>query len=229
MARRPRESRESYTITLDGDWSLEDLYKFPRAYEQVYFLINALEFPGDYYSGEEVDHIFRAFPWFGGYSAVGFYNTLKYRTPARRRPIIVSIEYASPGWLELSLLVAAAVKIEAIVKAIASSIDHVNATYNAIRKGIYDRKLSDIKVRREQLRLDEETLDFISRSSDTMAQILGLENVRQLDEKTGDRLISLKILLSFYRRLKVLADYQLNGNADFSNSRDRSGDDDLLS
>jgi hypothetical protein len=100
---------------------------------------------------------------------------------------------------------------------------------SGIRKGIHDRKLSEIKVRREQLSFDEETLDFISRSSDTMAQMLGLENVRELDEKTGNRLISLKILLSFYRRLKVLADYQLNGKADFSDSRDRSGDGDLLS
>ena len=57
--------------------------------------------------------------------------------------------------------------------------------------------------------------------------MIGLENVRQLDEKTGNKLISLKILLSFYRRLKVLADYQLNGKADFD--RDRSGDGDLLS
>lgn len=229
MALRPVVPRETYTIHLDGRWSLEDLYKFPRTYEQVYFFIRAVEFPDDRYRGEEVDHIFRAFPWFGGYSAVGFYNNLKYRTPPPRRPRIVSIQYASPGWLELSLLVVAAVKIEAIIKAVANSVDHINATYNAIRKGIYDRKLSDIKVRREQLTFDQEQLEFIIHSSETMAEMLGLENPGQLDEKTGNRLISLKILLSFYRRLKILADYQLNGKADFSNSRDRSGDGDLLS
>lgn len=229
MARRARGFRETYTIHLDGSWSLEDLYKFPRAYEHVYFLINALEFSGAYYVGEDVDDIFRAFPWFGGYSAVGFYNNLKYRTPAPQRPKIVSIEYASPGWLELSLLVVAALKIEAIVKSIANSIDHVNATYNRIMRGAHDRKLSDIKLRREQLILEKETLHFIHQSTDLMAQMLGLENVKELDEKTGNRLISLKILLSLYRRVKVLADYQLNGKADFSNSRDQSEDGDLLS
>ena len=164
MARRAGGSRETYTIHLDGSWSLEDLYKFPRAYEQVYFLINALEFSSEYYTGDDVDRIFRAFPWFGGYSAVGFYNNLKYRTPMPRRPKIISIEYASPGWLELSVILVAAVKIEAIIKAITNSVDHVHATYNSIRKGIYDRKLSEIKLRREQLILDKETLDFIDQS-----------------------------------------------------------------
>jgi hypothetical protein len=33
---------DNYPIAIDKRWSLEDLYKFPRAYEQVYFAYEAL-------------------------------------------------------------------------------------------------------------------------------------------------------------------------------------------
>jgi hypothetical protein len=229
MARHPRRSGETYTIHLGGNWTLEDLSKFSRAYEQVYLLIKAVEFPTENPENRLDDHVFQSFPWLGGYSAVGFYNNLKYLTPLMWRPKIISIEYASPGWLELGLLAVAAVKVETIVKAIASSVDHINATYNAIRKGMHDRKLSEINVRREQLRLDKETIDFIDHSTYTMTQLLGLGNIKQLDEKTGNRLASLKIILSLYRRLKILVDFQLNGKAKFNNSRDPSDVNDLIS
>jgi hypothetical protein len=217
--------RETYTIHLDGGWSLEDLYKFPRTYEQVYFFINAVEIVDDHYFGEEVDHIFRSFPWNGGYSAVGFYNSLKYRTSVDRRPKIISMQYASPGWIELGLIESAAKAVEHIVKTVAHSIDHINATYNSIRKGISDRKLADIKVKREQLILDREELEFLQHSAETLSQMMGLNNLAELHEKTGDPLISLKILLSLYRRVRMLAAYQLKGKVDFSNSRQWLGRD----
>jgi hypothetical protein len=96
-----------YRIRLDEEWSLEDLYVFPRAYEQVYFFFSAFSME----NGEERDRIeraFHAFPWQGGYSAVSFFNQLKYATPPELRPKIIAISKLSPGYFDLGLWLATA-------------------------------------------------------------------------------------------------------------------------
>ena len=105
-----------YTIEIDGEWSLEDLYIFPRTFEQVYFLIYSLFPDHDEYDLERIRNAYSAFPWRGGYSAVSFYNTLKYIVPRARRPQLVSINYSSPGLMEIGLILAVATVVGRIVK-----------------------------------------------------------------------------------------------------------------
>lgn len=88
---------DEYKILIDGRWSLEDLYQFPRAYEQVYFAIEAMLPAADEEAEYRMQRAFLAYPWQGGYSSVNFYNSLKHATPAFERPAIVSLKYASPG------------------------------------------------------------------------------------------------------------------------------------
>ena len=109
---------ETYQIPIGGKWTLEDLYVFPRAYEQCYFLYLSLHQPN-----RDLEHsgnyAYEVFPWQGGYSAVDFYNRLKWAVSKRRRPRITRIEYASPGVIELGgLVVAVAVLIEKVVHSI---------------------------------------------------------------------------------------------------------------
>ncbi|HWD26627.1 MAG TPA: hypothetical protein VG387_05655, partial [Rhizomicrobium sp.] len=67
---------EIFKIGLDGDWSLEDLYVFPRAFEQVYFAMYSLSTELGEFQAERVQRAYEIFPWQGGYSAVNFYNQL---------------------------------------------------------------------------------------------------------------------------------------------------------
>ena len=95
MAKR---DSETYTIHIEGRWSLEDLYVLPHTFEQVYFLVYSL-IPGhDESTLDRIQHAYEAFPWQGGYSAVNFYNQLKYITPKRQRPQIASIHWVT--WLD---------------------------------------------------------------------------------------------------------------------------------
>jgi len=86
-----------YQIPIDGNWSLEDLYVFPRAYEQCYFMYLALTATPQAADDERIARAYEAFPWQGGYSAVDFYNRLKWSVPKRKRPTIIRIRYGSPG------------------------------------------------------------------------------------------------------------------------------------
>lgn len=212
-------SADSYRIIIDGDWSFEDLYVFPRAYEQVYFLVQALLPDRESDSSGRIEHAFSAFPWRGGYSAVNFYNQLKYATPPDERPQIVSMHKGSPGWFDLALVIAAAISVERIVRSVASSIDHAHGVYDRVVKGMIDRKLLRLDAKRKELQFRQEELTYIASSVSQIARLLGLRNVREINQLTGHPYITLKILLSLYRRVKKLVDYINKGKVSI-------GDDD---
>ena len=210
----------SRAILIDGVWSLEDLYKFPRAYEQVYFTLEALVPSDDEEVNERITRAFNAYPWRGGYSAVSFYNQLKWTTPPRARPRVTSIQYASPGWIELWLKLPIALQLASIVTSVAASIGACNKVYNQIHTDLQKRNLLRIEVERKRLELSRDELKLISESATTMAKLLGLRSVKDIHRRTDDELISLKIILSFYRRIRLLSEYQNNGKADFKQQID---------
>lgn len=214
----PRDS-ETYTIHIDGEWTLEDLYVFPRTFEQVYFLVYSFMPDHDDQALERIHHAYRAFPWQGGYSAVNFYNQLRYVTPPRERPKVASIRYESPSWIELALIVAVAISVERIVKAIANSILHANEVYDRIVRGLQERKLLRLEAKRKELQFRKEELEFINTATKSIAGLLGFSNLAEINERTGHPYLTLKILLSLYRRVRKLAEYQGKQKADFRNER----------
>ena len=136
---------DTYTIHIEGGWSLEDLYVFPRTFEQVYFLVYSLMPERDEDSLERIHDAYRAFPWRGGYSAVNFYNQLKYVTPKKDHPQIASLHYASPGWLEVALILSVAFSVERLVQSISSTIGHAHDVYDRIVRGMSERKLLRVR------------------------------------------------------------------------------------
>jgi hypothetical protein len=204
---------DGYRIFMDERWTLDDLYVFPRAYEQVYFALDALT-PSETQSDEaRIVRAFQAFPWRGGYSAVNFFSQLKYATPTEQRPAVVAIQYASPGYMELLLFLEQAAKVAATVAGVAGSIGVCAGVYHKIVTDLTKRKLLRIEVEREKIALTRAELELIADYSSEMAEILQLGSADVIHTRTGRPLVSLKILMSVYRRVKKLADYQLNGKA----------------
>jgi hypothetical protein len=54
-----------YEIPIAGEWSREDLYVFPRAYEQCYFMYLALLPDAWEFEEERITRAYEAFPWQG--------------------------------------------------------------------------------------------------------------------------------------------------------------------
>jgi|SRR5882724_672665 len=204
--------RDNYRIQIDGEWTLRDLYEFPRVYSQLYSFLYVLVFtsPDDLYD-ERVESAFRSHPWRGGYSAVNFYNQLGYIVPTRDRPKIKSIRYASPGWLELTLAVAIATNIEKLVTAFTKSGKHINSLYTEIYKGLHERRLMRIKAKRQEIALKREQIRFVEESAKSLSRLLGFKNLNELHDFTQNPLATLKILLSLYRRVRTIANYESKG------------------
>lgn len=207
------ETTGNIKILMDNRWDLEDLYKFPRNFEQVYFAYFSLLPSDDEFVRQRVNHAFAAYPWKGGYSAVNFYNQLKYTVSKKERPSIESISYASPGWIELNLIQEIALNVGVVVGSVCATLRVANATYNAIYKGMQERKLTKLEIQEKEFSLSQEHYQFLRNSNIAMGDILKLNNIDQIGEKTGNELRTLKILLSIFRRVKILAEYEANGKA----------------
>jgi hypothetical protein len=216
---------KEYKINIDGKWTLEDLYLLPHTYSQVYGFIYSLngikniplqpfdDFNMDF--DERILFTYTSQPWKGGYSAVNFYNYLKNLVPPKHRPRIKSIHYESPGFMELILFVPVAMAIKEIVQSFCVAGESINSLYNEIYKGMQERKLLQINVKKEELELKKADLEFINSSTKALAELLGFKNLKELNKVTKNPLTSVKILLSFYRRIRDLADYTTKGKTKF--------------
>ena len=203
---------ETYKIAIDGQWTLVDLYQFPHTYVQVYSFLYSLHLSHDA-EWERQQITFSAFPWRGGYSAVNFYNQLLYMIPSEQRPTLVSMQYGSPGWMELSLVVATAISIRMFVANFVKAARELHSLYTEIYRGLQERKLLRISVRRKALALKQEELRFVQQSTDSLSKLMGFQNLDEINNLTGNHLTTLKIILSFYRRIRALAEYEHDGKA----------------
>ena len=78
-----------------------------------------------------------------------------------------------------------------------------------------ERKLLRMDVKKKELELKEADLKFVNSSTKSLAKLMGFKSIKELHKVTRDPLKSLKILLSFYRRIRDLADYTNKGKTKF--------------
>jgi hypothetical protein len=208
------EDWEKYKILLDGEWSLAEFYELPHAYSQVYAFIYALESPDGF---EDHGAVLRYsnYPWRRGFSSLNFYRQLQEAVPIEDRPKVVSIQYASPGWIELSLAVGAALSIRTIIKAFVASASELNALYHQIYKNFHERKLMNVEAERAVRELKEEELRFLESSSKRLARLLKIPASDVLLAQAGNPVARVKMLLSLFRRVETLAEYERKGKAEF--------------
>lgn len=232
----PQETSEVkgsiYRILVDGDWTFLEFSVIPEVYTQIYAFFYALS-----QMGEETDislkDIFTSYPWRGGYSTVNFYNRLRSYISSENEPQVISIQYASPGWIELDLIAPVAFSIKNSVLAYVAAFEDLETLYHEIHNDLSKRKLlrdaksqpqetsvahkkrQGKKGRKLPAPLSKDDLDFIVNAIDKLAQGIKLESLNQIDELTSDHLITLKILLSLYRRIRILASSQRMGKTQY--------------
>jgi hypothetical protein len=220
---------EGYKIRIDGEWSLRDLSEMPtryaRAYSFLYFLQNAKQF-----NERSLKEFFKSYPWRGGYSSINFYNALAAFVLPEHQPQIASMQYASPGWIEINLSNSVAFSIRNAVTAFVASANELEAIYKEIYQELNNRGLlrepkqanenteETPKVTQKQLPTQFTGMseaDFAQNASALVATLLRLESIQEIESIADSQLIKLKMLLSFYRRIKALAQYQAEGKAEY--------------
>jgi hypothetical protein len=193
-----------HKIYIEGRWELHDLYLFPQRYGEIYSFLYALSASGP--RGRFVE-IFQRYPWRGGYSAVKFYDDLYLSISSDQRPRIASIEYGSPGYIELSAVLLIVTQIDRILNGVMKSWDRVDAIYTKIHKRAMQRRLLKLNVKERERRLSAEEVRFAARACEELSHAIGLGDCGELNRLTRDPLASLKILMAFYRRLSELLSF----------------------
>lgn len=204
---------ESYFIKLDKRWKLDELSEFSKNYEQSYYAVFALEaLRADSSLGIDTQKRLLSqmslYPWKGGYSTVHFYYGVKRIIGKNRQPEIKKIKYSSPGFIELSAIQDVALNLGIIVGSVCASAKLINSTYNGIYKGLRERQLNEISVEKARLDLNREKQAFLLQSINEIGQELNLGDQEKLIEASGNEFRALKILLSMYRRIRIVAKFQ---------------------
>ncbi len=201
-------------LRLDGRWKLEELSDATKDYTQLYGFAYSLLEELPVARREEVEYIYGKFPWRGGFSTVNFFDQLFHKIPPKLRPEVLRIQYASPGFIELSELLVVAGSVAGVVTAVCIAIDKAHDTYRRIQTGSIEHELTQINLKKQQLELTERQIAFCEKSSASLAKVLGLTDAQDklLDQRVqNNKLMKTKILLSVFRRAEPLAKKQAEG------------------
>jgi hypothetical protein len=216
---------DNIKLYIDGRWELTDLNLLTRVYIQLYGLLYSLDVADDYLDAE-IQYIYGKYPWQGGFSAVNFYQNLFSKMPRKYKPNIKSIQYDSPGFIELTQIVEVSKDVAQIVSYVSAALLAGNKTYSVINKGMSERKLMRLKLRSEELSLLEKEKTFIHSSVVEIAQLMGVKQetlAKLYFRNESNELAVLKILASVYRRARDLAKLQNSRKLDLQRAhRERS-------
>jgi hypothetical protein len=213
-----------HEIGMDGEWSLGNLSEFSRIYSQVYHLLFSLEVnQTDQKTESKIYQAYQSYPWKGGFSRVNFYKKIESLIPSDYRPKINSISYASPGAMNLRLVKSVAQNIEVSLYAMYHRDAFVHELYKDIYKQMRVMKLTTLQVRSSREEGEKQVLEiltqkewnFIDYALFYFSDAMEFGDVDILCELTGNRLASLKIILSLYRRIGRLVDLARQDLIDF--------------
>jgi hypothetical protein len=206
------------TIMLDERWKLEDFSILTKEYQQLYGFFHALRAIDE---GNFSDLEFERMPWLGGGTVVGFFSIIGKFVKLEDQPIVKQIQYASPGFIELTLLVEVAKDIGLIVSALAGAVSSAAGTYHLIYSQYQKKKLTQLKIKDLEAKQLREEIVFVKNS------IIDLHTTFMLTPKQvqalhkiskGDELVQLKMLLALYRRAEPVAALQVQNKANFKNA-----------
>lgn len=206
-----------HRIHLGGRWTFSDLNKFSRIYSQLYAFHYSLT-SKHLLKREDISGVntrikdpYIAHPWIGGWDTVNFYRQLERRVPPPHKLTLVGMHYASPGWIDIGAVAIIAIAVRKIVHALIEDASRINTLCNEITRGMRERQLMKIKVKRQELKLARETMQFLEDSNRKLSSSIKLEHAVELYSLTGNPLTTLRILRSHERKLRKLSEYENKG------------------
>lgn len=209
-----KEAAQDRSLGLNGELYLEDIEAIPKLYQQLYSFHYGMAYMGRSAIREAVGKLTRN--WRGGISAVNLFSGLKQVTPAIHRARVMELRYNSPGKIRLNLLPTLAAHISESMSQIAedASFNTTQSLYREIYRYFKDHKLTGLDedgtyVEVKLLPNQQTDLEmFVDRFFDAMNWTHYRDNFASLDVSV---IPQLRMLLAYYRRLRRLREYVLQG------------------
>lgn len=196
---------QTYSILIERDLSIRDLSDLPRIFSQAYALLyNLLILKPQKWEG---------YPWRGGFSAMHFYRWLLDRLPGEDYPAIETFQYASPGFIRLSLNQEIASRVADLVFRMTGDDVDIHRAYNDLVSYIRTKKLNELSDTNDPT-WDDCNSD-LRRLTRILLTALGIQEPEELIEAVPRPFEAAKITLSFVGRLKQLAKLDASGAVRF--------------
>jgi hypothetical protein len=192
-------------------WELDDLYGFPHAYSQAHSFIYCFDSALDTRNAERINRALEEYPWRGGYSYVNIYIVLQHQIPVPHRPTIASIQYASPGWIDVLLNPDVALQVAKSVGILLGAGVAAVEAFKRVDKARLDIARRRREQNREYAEISASEAKALGEMSEEIAKHLGFSSLKELQERTNNPEVTLKLLLAHHRRLRILGDYVESG------------------
>ena len=204
-------NREIRSIVIDGKWGIGDLKQFPGLIQDVYAFAYSLKSDKPAIRSR-LKSLYEKYPWRGGFSTINFFNDIYGAIPRKEEARISSIKYASEGELRVEVNKDIAQYLGVIINEMISS-DEIHDSYREVHKNLKEKKWLGRSARDFQLSPGQEK--YLKGVIVDFAKKLGLSD--RVDHITflakDDPLATIKILLSFYRKMARLDLYIRTGKA----------------
>lgn len=204
-----------YRVLLDERWSLEDLANFSRVYSQCYAFLYCLDTAAVDIASSRIESSLHNLELRGGLSYVNVYDIFKSHVAKEHRPQVKSIQYASPGWIDLALNPEVATQFAKVLGIYLGGAAATAETYKRLYKIYAD--LSTIRKKRQSTTFKLSAQDAVTAKelNEELAKGLGFESLADLDKHTKDVEESSKLLMAQYRRMEKMAKFVRSGKASF--------------
>ena len=196
---------ETQTYAIDGSWDLPDFSQFYAKITDLYSFFLSLE---EYMSStarldlkKAIGGAFRGHPLRGGSRYINLYNDLYDAQDIDDRLIVKRIQYASPGRVDVDGRSDIFEKLNCSLDLFAANYDAIKTEYLEIHRYLHDSRL--LKRDAARVELDSAIAKYILGRAREFAKIMQLEQFDLIYSLTDKNpLATIKILLSFYRRME---------------------------
>lgn len=207
---KTRRDSKSFSVIVEGGWSVRALGEFPTVFAKAYSLLynlNVLNVPN-----------FTAHPWRGGFSSLHFFNWLARRIPSEDKPSVSAMQYASPGFMRFKLNANTAEQVTQCVADYKNNKAGVNGLYAELASYIRKHKLNDIKDTSDGAWPVHN--DFLEKTAIDLLNCFTAINQKLFVQTSARSFETAKIAMAFYRYVKELAAFDSDGLVRFPNLED---------
>lgn len=209
-------NNEKQRFAIDGVWEARDFSQFHGKMADTYSLLYiAQKLDVEEASVDESAFLRESIadrPWRGGGSYLSFYGGIKDEARSVHPLRVAGIEYHSPGYMDVA---GKREVLDEIVEAIEIAIedqDNIRKQYAAIRKTLRSEGL--LKAGSEYGFSNEAIQKYVERQALALAEGLGLPNGIHILKLCDDNVaVFAKLVLSYYRRIRGLAAFFVQGRA----------------
>lgn len=206
---------DDYFLGLDGDdLYVEDLSAIQKGFVQLYSFHYGLQYLDRHAVRHKVaSHVGQ---WTGGMSSVWIFDGLSSVIPSIHRPRIGELRFNSPGHIKLNLLPGLASDVESSVQRILDPVvfSDMEDFYKRVYAYFKSSGISGFESERRDISryLTSEVKATLSGFVSTYLELMGwTSQSRMLDELEESPLAQLRLLFAYYRRLRKLRGYVIEG------------------